>query len=269
MNLCLTVYWSIVIFILGLSFGSFLNVCIYRIPKNKSVSWPPSACPKCTIRIKWYDNLPILSWFLLRGKCRHCNLPISIVYPIVELLTALLLLLLWLIYGLTWFTIIYQLAALGLLLVTVIDIKHMILPDRITIGGIILFPLISTLFPPLHGVETWQSGLIASLSGLAIGFGTLWIIRELGTAVLKKEAMGFGDVKFMGAIGALLGWQAVLYTLFFSALIGSVVGTSLIISHRNGIKTQIPYGPHLAFAALSWILGGDRLWDAYLTLLGC
>lgn len=262
------IYWVAVVFVLGLCLGSFLNVCICRIPQEKSVAWPPSACPNCSHRIQWYDNIPVLSWFLLGGKCRHCKLPISVAYPIIELLTAFFMLTIWLIYGLSWFTPIYGLAVFGLLLATFIDLEHMILPDRVTIGGMILFPLVSMLFPPLHGEVTWRGGLNASLIGLAVGFGILWTVRELGTAALKKEAMGFGDVKLMGALGALFGWQAVVYIIFFSALIGSVAGVSLIALQRKGIRSEIPFGPYISLAAFSWLLGGYRLWDAYLRLMG-
>lgn len=262
------IYWLAMILLLGLCFGSFLNVCICRIPHGKSVIWPPSACPNCHARIQWYDNIPVLSWFILGAKCRHCKLPISVVYPVIEILTGMFFVTLFLIYRFTWFTPIYQLAVFGLLLGTFIDLEHMILPDRVTIGGMILFPILSALFPPLHGAQTWLGGLSASLIGLAAGFGLFWAIRELGTAAAKKEAMGFGDVKLMGAIGALLGWQAVIYVTFFSALIGSVAGITLIALHRKGIQSQIPYGPYIALAAFSWILGGYRLWDAYIALMG-
>ncbi|MDK2858594.1 MAG: leader peptidase (prepilin peptidase) / N-methyltransferase [Verrucomicrobiota bacterium] len=262
------IYWLALVFILGLCLGSFLNVCICRIPHGKSVVWPPSSCPNCNARIKWYDNIPVLSWFLLGAKCRNCKLPISVVYPVIELLTGFFFLTLWLIYGFTWFTPIYQLAVFGLLLGTFIDLEHLILPDCITIGGMILFPILSALFPPLQEAETWRSGLTASLIGLAVGFGLFWTIRELGTAALKKEAMGLGDVKLMGALGALLGWQAVLYITFFSALIGSVAGISLIALHRKGVRSEIPYGPYMALAAFSWILGGFRLWEVYLNIMG-
>jgi leader peptidase (prepilin peptidase)/N-methyltransferase len=262
------IYWVVVVFIMGLCLGSFLNVCICRIPHDQSVSWPPSTCPNCKSRIKWYDNIPVLSWFLLGAKCRSCKLPISIVYPVIELLTAFFFLTLWLIYGASWFTPIYALAVFGLLLGTFIDLEHMILPDRVTLGGMILFPLVSMLFPDLHGTEGWMNGLKASLIGLASGFGLFWTIRELGTAALKKEAMGFGDVKLMGMLGALLGWQAIIYITFFSALIGSVAGISLIALQRKGIKSEIPFGPYIALAAFSWILGGYRLWDAYLAIMG-
>lgn len=263
-----TIYWLALIFMLGLCLGSFLNVCICRIPNEKSVIWPPSACPNCHARIRWYDNIPVLSWFLLGAKCRHCKLPISVVYPVIELLTGFFFLTIWLIYGISWFTPIYALAVFGLLLGTFIDLEHMILPDRVTVGGMILFPILSVLFPLLQGETTWQAGLTDSLIGLAAGFGSLWIVREIGTAALKKEAMGFGDVKLMGALGALFGWQAVIYMVFVSAFIGSIAGISLIALHRKGIQSQIPYGPYISLAAFSWLLGGFRLWEAYLRLMG-
>jgi leader peptidase (prepilin peptidase)/N-methyltransferase len=266
-----TIYWVVIIFILGLCLGSFLNVCICRIPEEKSVVHPPSACPNCKTRIKWYDNIPVLSWFLLGAKCRHCKLPISIAYPIIELLTAFFFLTIWLIYPVRyfgWLAPIYMLAVFGLLLGTFIDLQHMILPDRITIGGMILFPLISIFFPELHGAESWSGGLTASLTGLAAGFGALWIVRELGTAAFKKEAMGFGDVKLMGALGALFGWQAVIYIVFVSAFIGAVAGISLVALQRKGFRSEIPYGPYISLAAFSWLLGGFNLWDAYLRMMG-
>jgi leader peptidase (prepilin peptidase)/N-methyltransferase len=228
------------------------------------LSWPPSSCPKCGNRIKGYDNIPVVSWLLLGAKCRNCKLKISAVYPLVELMTGVFFLAIWLIYGASWITPIYQLAVFGLLLATFIDIKEMWLPDRVTIGGMILFPIISALYPPLHGVEGWLSGLKASLIGLGAGFGLFWAIRVLGSAAFKQEAMGFGDVKLMGMLGALLGWQSILYITFFSALIGSLIGVTLLTLQRKGIRTEIPYGPYIVLAACSWILGGCRLWAAYI-----
>ena len=262
------IYWSAIILALGLCFGSFLNVCIWRIPKEKSVAWPPSACPKCGTRIKGYDNIPVLSWLLLRGKCRSCKAPISIGYPLIELLTGMFFLVIWLIYGISPVAPIYMLAVFGLLLGTFIDLEEMWLPDRVTIGGMILFPLLSMVAPELHNVVGWFAGLKASLIGLAAGFGLFWAIREAGTAVFKKEAMGFGDLKLMGMLGALLGWQAVIYITFFSALAGAVIGTGLIVMKKKDITSQIPYGPYISLAAFSWILGGYRLWNSYLHLMG-
>jgi leader peptidase (prepilin peptidase)/N-methyltransferase len=268
------IYWAVLVFVLGLCFGSFLNVCIYRIPREKSVAWPPSACPQCGTAIRGFDNIPVLSWILLRGKCRTCKLPISVGYPLIELTTGLFFLILWLLYPVClngvfdWRAPVYMLAVFGLLLGTFIDLAEMWLPDRVTIGGMIVFPILSVLFPELHGAEGWMAGLKASLIGLAVGFGIFWTIRELGTAALKKEAMGFGDVKLMGSLGALLGWQAIIYILFFSALAGAVVGTTLIVMKKKELSSQIPYGPYIALAAFSWILGGYRLWEAYVALMG-
>ena len=268
MTVLWTIYWSAVVFVFGLCIGSFLNVCIYRIPREKSVSWPPSACPKCGTRIRPVDNIPLLSWLLLRGKCRSCKAPISIGYPLIELLTGLFFLTIWLLYGPSWITPIYMLAVFGLLLGTFIDLQEMWLPDRVTIGGMIIFPLISMAVPGLQDAVGWYAGLKASLVGLATGFGIFWTIREIGTAVLKKEAMGFGDVKLMGALGALFGWQAVIYITFFSAFAGSAVGVGLILMKKKELSSQIPYGPYIALAAFSWLLGGFHLWDAYLALMG-
>lgn len=258
-------YLDALVVLLGLCFGSFLNVCICRIPEEKSVVHPPSACPGCGARIRWYDNLPILSWLILRGRCRGCRQSISIQYPVMELLTAVLFFALWRVHGLCWTTPIYALAVFGLMLATVIDLREFWLPDRVSIGGMILFPLLSLLVPQLHGAETAWTGIRSSLLGLGIGFGLFWMIREAGTAALKQEAMGFGDVKLMGMLGALLGWQSILFITFISALIGSVVGVSLILLHRRELQSRIPFGPYLAGAALIWMLGGDRLWFWYTT----
>lgn len=256
------------VFILGICFGSFLNVCIYRIPQGQSVAWPPSSCPNCNVRIQWRDNIPLLSWLFLGARCRACKQPISAAYPAIELLTALLFSALWLMYGWSGFTPIYALATFGLLLGTFIDLKYLILPDCVTISGILLFPMLSALFPPLHGAEAWQGGLMASLIGLAAGIGLFWTIRKLGAVAFKKEAMGLGDVKLMGGLGALLGWQAVIYITFFSSLAGAVIGTGFIIIKKKERSCPIPYGPYIALAALSWMFGGYRLWETYLAFMG-
>jgi len=261
------IYFAFVTLILGLCFGSFLNVCICRIPAEISLSQPPSTCPKCNTRIKGYDNIPVLSWLLLGGKCRACNAPISVGYPLIELTAGLFFLTLYLIYGMSWITPVYCLAVFGLLLATFVDLAEMWIPDRVSIGGMIVFPLLSMLVPELHGAAGWLGGLKASAIGFAAGFGGFWLIGKIGTAIFKKDAMGFGDVKLMGGLGALLGWQAVLYILFFSALAGSLIGVALILMNRKELSSQIPYGPYLALAAFSWMLGGYRLWDAYLALM--
>lgn len=266
------VYWSACVLLLGLCFGSFLNVCIYRIPKEISVSRPPSGCPLCNARIKWYDNIPVLGWLMLAGKCRSCKAPISIGYPLIELVFGLMCLVFWLLYGVGFsrplVAVVYCVAAFGLLLGTYIDLAEMWLPDRVTIGGMILFPIVSIFVPQLHGAQTWQGGVTTSLTGLGVGFGLFWGIREIGSALFKKEAMGFGDVKLMGTLGALLGWQAVIFITFFSALVGAVIGVSLIAMKKQELSCQIPYGPYIALAAFSWMLGGYQLWDLYLRFIG-
>ncbi|MBM4151917.1 MAG: prepilin peptidase [Kiritimatiellaceae bacterium] len=262
-------YWSGCVLILGLCFGSFLNVCIYRIPNEKSLSWPPSSCPKCNSRIQWYDNIPVLSWLILRAKCRKCKLPISVGYPLIELLTGLMFLATFLLYGWSWVTPVYCLTIFGLLLGTFIDLKYMILPDRVTIGGMVLAPVFSYFIPHLHGYGLDRlDALKSSLIGLAVGFVLFWTIRKLGTLAFKKEAMGFGDVKLMGALGALFGWQSILFITFFSALVGTVVSLGLMGLSRKGLDSQVPFGPFLTLSAFFWMFGGFHLWDAYCAFSG-
>lgn len=268
----LDIYWLVSIFLMALCFGSFLNVCIYRIPLEISLSHPPSTCPKCKTRIKWYDNVPLFGWLALGGKCRNCKAPISIQYPAVELLFGLICAGLWVLHGIysgePGAALCYCLLAFGLLLGTFIDLAEMWLPDRVTIGGMIAGPILSMLIPELHGAEGWLDGLIASLIGLAAGYGTFWLLRVGGTAAFKQEAMGMGDVKLMGALGAFLGWHAILFVTFFSAAVGAVVGITLIAMKKREMQSRIPFGPYIAMAAFLWMFGGDRLWDAYLRFVG-
>lgn len=265
-------FCSFFVLLLGLCFGSFLNVCIYRIPLELSLSHPPSTCPKCKTRIKWHDNIPVFGWLALKGKCRACKASISIRYPVIELLFGLICLGLWLGHGIfqghPWVALVYCLAAFGLLLGTFIDIAEMWLPDRVTIGGMIVFPILSVLIPELHGAADWLTSLKASLIGLAVGFGGFYGIGVVGKIIFRKDAMGFGDVKLMGGLGALFGWQAVLFILFVSSLFGSIIGVSLIAMNKKEMSSQIPYGPYLALAAFAWMFGGANLWAAYLQWMG-
>ncbi len=259
----LGVYLSVLAFWFGACIGSFLNVCIYRIPREESVVKPRSHCPNCGKMIAWYDNIPLLSYLVLNARCRNCRQWITPRYFLVELLTAALFLLVWLKYGATASTPIYWLMVSGLILGTFVDFEHMILPDRVTIGGMIAGLLLSALAPSLHGARTVLESLIQSGIGLALGFGTLWTVAFVGKLVFKKDAMGFGDVKLLGAIGAFLGWKAVLFTILFSSFAGSLVGVGLILSARKEWQSRIPYGPYIALAALVWILWGTTWWDAY------
>ncbi len=263
-------YLTFVVFLFGACWGSFLNVCIYRIPAELSVVKPRSRCPKCMTNLAWRDNIPILGWLLLGGKCRYCKAPISPRYPIVELITALLFTAIWLKYpmltdgAIDYRFAAYALLAFGLLLGSFVDLDEMWIPDRCTIGGMIIGPILSFLIPAMHGETGRLDGLVQSLLGMAFGFGLLWSVGFFGKLILKKDAMGFGDVKLMGALGAFFGWQAVLFIIFVSSLLGSIVGVSLIAFGKKEWQSRIPFGPYIALAALIWMLGGYIWWDAYI-----
>ncbi len=251
-------YFATVAFVLGAAIGSFLNVCIYRIPLEQSVVRPRSHCPHCGHMIAWYDNVPLLSYLLLRARCRHCGQPISVRYFLVESLTAVIFLLVWWEYGFDPRTPLYWLAVSGLILGTFVDFDHMILPDRVTIGGAVLGFLFSALVPELHGEVSRLDALREAAIGWAVGFGLLWLVGAVGKLALKKEAMGFGDVKLLGAMGAWCGWKAVLFIVVVSSVIGSLVGIALIVLKKHEWQSRIPYGPYLALAAVLWILWGYR-----------
>lgn len=258
--------WGFV-WIFGSIWGSFLNVCILRVQHEMSLSFPGSHCFTCQKKIAWFDNLPVLSWCLLRGKCRHCGSSFSFRYPLVEAITGTLFLVVWMLYGATALTLCYWLMTFGLLWGTGVDFDAYWIPDRVTWGGIAIGIPLSALVPALHGADTWQQGLQASATGAAVGFGILWSVGFIGTLLFRKEAMGFGDVKLLGAIGAFLGSTAVLFVLFVSALLGSVVGLSLIAMGKRELGGRIPFGPYLSAAAMIWILGGDGWMEAYLNFV--
>jgi len=280
-------YLTVLVFAFGACIGSFLNVCIHRIPLDESVVSPRSRCPKCATMIAWYDNLPLLSWVLLGARCRHCRAPISPRYVLVEFLTAALFLLVWLAYGIDVRTPIYWLVIAGLILGMFVDFEHMIIPDRVTIGGMILGPLLSFCFPAMHTRRpgawlaillqerfslppAWEphlSSFFTSLLGLAIGFGCLYLVGVLGKMVFRKDAMGFGDVKLLGGLGAFFGWQGVLFIIMVSSLLGSVVGLAFIAMRHKEWQSRIPYGPYLALAAVIWLLWGTDWWEAYMVWL--
>jgi leader peptidase (prepilin peptidase)/N-methyltransferase len=260
-------YFLVISFVFGACWGSFLNVCIYRIPRDESVVHPGSHCPVCNTPIKAYHNIPIVTWLLLRWKCSACSAPIRPRYILVEALTGILFAWVYYLYGFSFLTLCYWLVSFGLLLGTFIDFEHMIIPDRVTWGGMILGLLLSPLVPELHNAQTALAGLKSSAVGAAVGFGLLYGVMVVGTWIFKKDAMGFGDVKLMGAIGAFMGWEAVLFTLMISSLIGSGVGISLIIKFGREWQSRIPYGPYIAMAAMIWLLGGYTWWAAYLRLL--
>lgn len=257
----------VMVWIFGAIWGSFLNVCIYRIQMEMSVSWPGSHCFKCKKPIAWYDNLPVLSWFILKGKCRHCAAPFSMRYAVIEAITGALFLGLWIVEGPSCVMLCHWLMTFGLLLGTGIDLDDFWIPDRVTWGGILIGIPLSGLVPALHGQPTWQAGLWTSAQGAALGFGLLWLVGFLGKLAFKKDAMGFGDVKLLGAIGAFLGAPAVLFVIFISALLGSIVGVALIAMGKSELGGRIPFGPYLSAAAVIWVFGGDRLLSAYVEFI--
>jgi len=273
-------YFSALSFAWGACVGSFLNVCIHRIPRDLSVVRPSSRCPHCEKPIKWYNNIPIFSFLLLRAKCADCGGKITPRYAIVETLVAALFLLVWMKLdvlekamplGLAairdpWLVPVYWLVLSGLVLGTFVDIEHLIIPDRVTLGGIVAGLILSIAVPSLHGeTSVWRS-LMASAVGLAAGWGSLWLISMAGKVAFRKEAMGFGDVKLLGAIGAFLGWRAVVFTILVSSLAGSFTGITLVAAGRREMQSRIPYGPFLALAAMVWVLWGPGLWQMYLDL---
>ena len=346
-------FWSAAFFALGAIVGSFLNVCIHRMPRDMSVLSPPSHCPHCRYAIPFYLNLPLVTWVMLRGKCKNCGAPISVRYFLVELLTGVAFLACWLRFGHTgeMFAVTTMLAfsfavfLAGLIVATFIDLEHYIIPDEITYGGAALGVGLSLVLPPLHGVYTAGQGLVGGLVGAGVGAGMVYGVLRLGkllfgrqkivlpteaclvfteTALhlpgqelpyeeifyrrsdtivlwarrvelidqcfwnvpvtlspdtlkigdwefapesvvhmeatateitLPREAMGLGDVKFMAAIGAFLGWEGAVFTLLASSVIGAAGGIAgMLLRHRQA--SRIPYGPYLALAAALWLFGG-------------
>ena len=247
---------NIFIFLFGLCVGSFLNVCIYRIPEGESVVFPRSRCRECKHTIPWYDNIPLMSFILLGRKCRFCKAKISSQYFTVELLTGLLFLTLFVFYGTSLKFFIYSVLFSGLVIVTFIDMKYKEIPDRLNVPGIFIGIALSFAFPSLHGASSNVAGLVSSLEGALAGGGSIYALGVLGYIIFKKEAMGFGDVKLMAMIGAFIGWKFAILTFFLAPFFGSVVGIWLKIKTGDSL---IPYGPFLSLASLVALLWGNRI----------
>ena len=346
-------FWSLVFFTLGCAVGSFLNVCIYRMPIGQSIVTPRSHCPHCQYSIPWFLNIPLVTWIYLRGKCANCKAPISIRYFLVELLSGLLFLALWLAYGRqsVALVVVYAIFVSGLIVATFIDFEHFIIPDEITLGGIIAGFIFSFALPLLHRADTGVKSLRESFLGIVVGGGLVYLILRVGkllfgrkklqlpaetlvvfteTAIvfggqtipfeelfyrksdtialearrvelvdrcysniavrltphklqlgdeildpetvphmevltermiLPQEAMGLGDVKFMAAIGAFLGWQATLFSLMVSSIIGAMVGLTFILLRKQEWSSRLPYGPYIALASVIWVLGGHNFFN--------
>ena len=253
--------------------GSFLNVCIWRIPAEEQVVRGRSHCRGCGKQIAWYDNLPLLSWVLLGGKCRKCKAPISWSYPAVELATGLLFAALAARFGWGILAWVYAVFMAALIVLSVIDLREMILPDEITLPGTAIGLVVSFLLPELHGAATRWGGLWSGVAGAAAGAGVLYLIGSAGTllfrrklkAIGEEEAMGFGDVKLMGMVGSVIGlWKVLLVSLCLAPVMGAVIG--LVWRARSG-KEIIPFGPFLAAGTLIAVFGGDVLIHWYRGLL--
>ena len=245
-----------VLFLLGLLVGSFLNVCIYRIPRRESLAWPASHCTSCNRALSWYENVPVVSWSLLRGRCRTCRAPISMVYPIVELITAVLFAGGYVIYGWTPLLAVRLLFTCAMIVLFVIDLQHRILPNVITLPGIVLGLAFSAAFPP---------GWLAAAIGAIAGGGALYLIAEAYYRVRGVEGLGMGDVKMLAMIGAFLGWQLTIVTLMLASFSGSLIGVGLMASGRRGMQAALPFGTFLAVGALVAAVYGDSLLAWYLS----
>ena len=355
------VFWSVVFFVFGTVVGSFLNVCIHRMPLDLSLAKPGSQCPKCGFSIPWQLNIPIVSWLWLRGRCRQCAVAISPRYLGVELLTGLAFLSSWLAFGAqttpgVLLAVTWGFVLAGLLAATFIDFEHFIIPDQITLGGVAAGFLVSAALPELHYVERPADSLMASGLGILVGAGSVFAVLQLGKLmfgkvrmtleegesaiftesalhlpdevvpyeeiffrksdtirlharrielinrccvdadvalspkrlvigdesldpetvpfikveteelVIPREAMGFGDVKFMAAIGAFVGWQGALFSLMASAVVGAVIGVLLIAIGRRDWSARLPYGPYISLAAVIWIFFREEILAAWLPL---
>jgi leader peptidase (prepilin peptidase)/N-methyltransferase len=240
----------------GLCIGSFLNVCIHRLPLKQSVVSPGSRCPGCGYALTWRDNIPIVSYAWLAGRCRSCRAPISLRYPIVEALTAGLFVWHFAVFGLSPLLVVRIVFACALLVLFAIDLEHQILPDRITLPGIVLGFACSLFLPP---------GPLLSLGGIVAGGGVLWAIAEGWYRLRKVDAMGFGDVKMLAMVGAFLGLRLVLLTFVLSTMLGGLVGVALLATRRANMATAVPFGTMLAVAALIASLYGDSILTWYLS----
>lgn len=247
-------------FIFGAVVGSFLNVCICRLPADESVVSPPSHCPHCQYRIRWFDNIPIVSYVLLKGRCRGCQARISLQYPLVELLNGLLCLALFTRFGLTLAFGVLFLFCSALVVITFIDLEHQIIPDEISLPGIVVGFLLSFVISG-HG---WLNSLL----GILLGGGSLLLVAYTYQRLTGKEGMGGGDIKLLAMMGAFLGWKSIPFIIFASSLVGSFVGITLMLVQKKDSKLAIPFGPYLAFGALLYIFFGRQLISWYLTLGG-
>ena len=243
----------VIAFIFGSMIGSFANVCIHRLPRRQSLVFPASHCPSCQEPLRPWHNIPLLSYLALRGRCAFCGTAISVRYPLVECLGGLLYVFLYHQFGFSVHSVVLILLATALLIVSFIDLQHKIIPDVITLPGIVAGVVASFLITPV--------GVVSSILGVVLGGGLFFLV-----AVIRPGGMGGGDIKLIAMIGAFLGWQAVLMTIFLGACTGSVAGLALMLLGKKGRKDMVPFGPFLAFGALLTMVWGQDMLLWYLRI---
>ncbi|MBW1805533.1 MAG: prepilin peptidase [Deltaproteobacteria bacterium] len=246
-------------FLFGMILGSFLNVCIYRVPRKRSIVNPPSSCPQCGEGIRFYDNIPVISYIMLMGRCRNCRQSIPVQYPLVELIAGLLSLSLFTRYGLSSSYPLYLLFSLSLVVISFIDLQHKIIPDVISLPGIVCGLAASIIF----GQISWLDSLI----GIIAGGGVLYLIAVIFERMTGKVGMGGGDIKLLAMIGAWMGWPALPFVVLISSLTGVIIGSVSLLLSRKGLRTRIPFGPFLAIGALAYLFFGRELVSWYFRLL--
>ncbi len=273
----------IFVFVLGAAIGSFLNVVIYRVPNGLSIVLPNSACPNCKNPIKPYDNIPILGWLMLGGKCRSCKEPIAWRYPAVELLTAIMFCLVYWQIGFSPYLSVALAFSAAMIALIFIDAEHMILPNVITYPMFVIALIVRIVFPfvfagnyfsdttygpisSLHGYPSWVVSLAGALFGALIGGGSLWAVGALWKLLRGVDAMGLGDVKLLLGIGALLGWRLTLLTIFVGAFTGAIAGAAILVIRKDkDMQSQIPFGIFLGIGSFVAMLFGERLIAWYMS----
>lgn len=287
----LNTFLAVFSFILGSMVGSFLNVCVYRLPRGLSVVKPRSKCPKCENPIAWYDNIPVVSWLVLGAKCRHCDQPISWQYPLVEAITGLLFLAVFWRFGIAIATPVYMLLSAALVLVTFVDLTDWTIPDEVTLPGIpigIVCSVLVMVYPEsgLAVMGPFELPVVNSLVGVVVGGGILYALDKGALLFLKKPGMGFGDVKLNGMLGAFFGLYGAILVIVIAAFIGSIIGVILILLEKrrpaeSGEKDEdepeghgkpapghyLPFGPYLALAGVIVMLAGPAMIDFYFNTL--
>ena len=247
----MTLVMSLLIFVIGAAIGSFLNVCIYRLPEEKSIAIPPSHCLSCGEPIAWCDNIPIISYLLLRGACRRCSAKISFQYPLVEFLTGVIAVALFFIYNISFQLIFVFVFLASLIVVTVIDLRHQIIPHVITLPGIPLFFIASVFFMDVKPLDAFL--------GIMIGAGSLYFVAVYYEWLTNREGMGGGDVNLLAMMGAFMGWHSLIHIILVASLAGAVTGLAAIALKGKNSQYAIPFGPFLSLGALSYLLFGDYI----------